>query len=463
MTPLALAAISWGALAFGAVYPWAYWPLFAAAAVAGCLGWLGGRRLEVPPHRARALIVALGAIALSVSLQLAPLPVRLVGTLSPATDALLRTYDLGYAARAASASGVHALSIGPSATVLALAALVSFGLFLVGIDRGLSRTGASSVTNGVVALGFLLALIAIVQRATDTDRIYGFWRPIDRPYQIFGPFVNRNHFAGWMMMALSLGIGALGARASTAMRGVQPDWRSRVLWFSTAEANELVLLAFAVVVMGLALLLTRSRSAFMCFGATLMFASWFAISKGPQRRGRRVLAIGYLALLAVIAVTWAGIDPIIGRFAGASGLSGRADAWRAAMRIAGDFPLFGTGLNTFGIAIVLYGPSLEAHWGATHNDYLQLVSEGGLLVCVPVVAALAVLVREIRRRLSDVREDPETRWVRFGAVVGLVAIGIQESVDFSLQIPGIAVLFSLLCAIAIHVPAPSQVHRVRGH
>jgi hypothetical protein len=40
--------------------------------------------------------------------------------------------------------------------------------------------------------------------------------------------------------------------------------------------------------------------------------------------------------------------------------------------------------------------------------------------------------------------------VRVGAVTGLAAIALQETVEFSLQMPGNAVLFAVLCGIALH-------------
>jgi hypothetical protein len=40
--------------------------------------------------------------------------------------------------------------------------------------------------------------------------------------------------------------------------------------------------------------------------------------------------------------------------------------------------------------------------------------------------------------------------VRTGATLGLIGIGVQELSDFSLQMPGNALMFALLAAIAVH-------------
>jgi O-antigen ligase len=439
-----LAALAWGALAFGAVYPWGYWPLFAALTVAGALG--------VDRRRVRAFVPLAGAItavAVAAGVQLVPLPRAALVAMSPATDTFLRGYDIGYSAGLTNA---HALSIEPAFTGLALAALVSLGVFTVGLAGALSRRGTVHLVNGIVALGSVLAVAAIVQKASGTDRIYGFWRPYDHSFQIFGPFVNKNHFAGWMVMALSMSIGSLWAKLSDVMRGMRADWQSRVRWLSTPDASLLVLTAFAIPVMSLALVMTFSRSGILCFGVTLVLAAWFIVRRQGHGLAGGLLGVSSLAALVMAAVAWAGVDPIVTRFTAGQGVGGRLEAWRAAVTIARHFPVAGTGLDTYNTVMLFYGRPGGARWNAAHNDYLQLASEGGLLVGVPVAAAVLLLAREIARRFREAADDTTTYWLRVGALAGLGGMALQETVDFSLQIPGIAALFAALCAIAIHVP-----------
>jgi hypothetical protein len=54
----------------------------------------------------------------------------------------------------------------------------------------------------------------------------------------------------------------------------------------------------------------------------------------------------------------------------------------------------------------------------------------------------------VRKRIREGRDDRTGYWIRLGAVTGLVAIAFQEIVAFSLQMPGNAALFTVLCAIA---------------
>ena len=104
---------------------------------------------------------------------------------------------------------------------------------------------------------------------------------------------------------------------------------------------------------------------------------------------------------------------------------------------------------------------LASFFAQAHNDYLQLVAEGGLLLATPALICLVLFVRDLRNAMRDQRGSTEW-WLRAGAVTSLVAIAIQESVEFSLQMPGNAALFAVVCAIGLQRAPVSRgdAHRV---
>ena len=158
-------------------------------------------------------------------------------------------------------------------------------------------------------------------------------------------------------------------------------------------------------------------------------------------------------MLIVFTVGWAGTRAVGERFVATSAydISGRLVAWQDALRIFRAFPLAGTGLNTYGTATILYQqPNLTEHYAQAHNDYLQLAAEGGALLTVPAILLVGMLAREACIRLGDTTRELMSSRIRLGAALGLVTIGAQELADFSLQIPGNAVLFAVLCALVIH-------------
>jgi len=182
-------------------------------------------------------------------------------------------------------------------------------------------------------------------------------------------------------------------------------------------------------------------------------ACGLAVWRRSGSRRNAALVIGGLVGLLVLALGWAGADAEIGRFITETDSAQlRLRAWRIALDIFRDFPVLGSGINTFGTATILYQSDGGAHYIQAHNDYLQLLAEGGLLVAALLAVALIALSRAIGRRFRD-DPDPESYWVRVGAVIGLLAIGLQSLVEFSLQMPGNAALFVVLVAMAVYEPA----------
>jgi O-antigen ligase len=203
--------------------------------------------------------------------------------------------------------------------------------------------------------------------------------------------------------------------------------------------------------MALSLVLTLSRSGITALAGTVAVTGAF-LSWRPGSIGRRTIAIGYLLLLVVIVVGWAGVDTLAARFSQADWgeLDARRGAWQDATHIAQKFPVTGIGLNTYGVATLFYQrPEAAKHFAQAHNDYLQLAAEGGMLVVIPVLFTIAAFVVVVRRRLVE-EISVHAYWLRMGAITGLAAIALQETVDFSLQMPGNAALCAVLCGIALH-------------
>jgi O-antigen ligase len=426
-------------LAFGANYPWAYTPLALTSATLGLALLAAGRSPVSWP-----VVAGLGCVAAACLAQLVPLPSTWLREITPSTDSVLREYQLGYAA-----GTWGRISVAPDSTWVGLGLFAAFALMMVGAARFLTRSSARNLALSIVLLGTVAAVVGIVQRATFNGKIYGFWEP-EFAGTVFGPFVNRNHFAGWMLMAVPLTLGLLGGAVSRGMRSVRPTTRDRLLWFSSPEANQAILIAGAAIVMALSLVLTMSRSGMLALAAALMLMAVVAVARHASA-GRRIAHTAYLVVLVVGIIAWVGVDAVAARFEADSTvtLSGRLEIWGDTLAIARDFWLTGTGLNTYGVATLFYQKSLpQFHLREAHSDYLQLAAEGGLLLCVPVLLTVALFAREVRRRFQS--SEGSSYWLRAGAVTGIVAIAIQSTVEFSLQMPGNAALFAVSCAIALH-------------
>ena len=457
---LLVAALAWGAFAFGAVYSWAYWPLVAASLTVGIVGLVvRAHDSTAASQRLTGLAVGFCAFLLAGLVQLAPVPLSLVTSVSPEAARVIPQLDL-----VVSGGGVkrHPLSIAPAFTEVGLVLFASNAVLVLGCARLFSIHGARRVAESISVVGVALALTGIIQSGLFNGKIYGFWTPLGAGSP-FGPFVNRNHFAGWMLMALPLTLGLLCGRVAGGMHGVRPNWRDRLLWFSSPDASRLILLSGGAAAMALSLLMTMSRSGISALGVAIVVTVGFAARR--QRTGRRVVAVAYLLALIVVTVGWAGTDAIASRFAQANWgeFNGRRGAWADAIDIASRFPATGAGLNTYGVATLFYQRhDLSQHYSQAHNDFLQLAAEGGLLLTIPAAVCVGFLVLGVRRRFLE-ETSARTYWLRVGASIALVAIALQETVDFSLQMPGNAALFAVVCAIALHrtptrLPSSSKLH-----
>lgn len=448
---LALVATGWGALAFGGAYPWAYWPLVAlmfAAGAAGCAADAGA------PNRVdRRLAIAFTLPAAAIALQLIPLPIAWVRVVSPNLSAVLENTDFAFGA---GLTRHHPISIDGSATLVPLFVFGSAALLALGLARTMGTRHPRMLVEGLTVMGVILALVGIVQKPLYDGRLLGFWTPqaLGSP---FGPFVNKNHFAGWMVMALPLSLGLVCAGLDRAMRDVRSGWRHKILWLSSAEANRLILLAVGVLLMILSLILTMSRSGISALTLSIALMGMLVI-RGLKGRSRRLIGVVYVVGLFGAAVAWVGVDVLATRFANTnwSEFNDRRGAWLDALGVVASFPLTGTGLNTYSIVARFYQRhDLSSFYGEAHNDYLQLLAEGGLLVGIPALLCVAAFGREVHRRLrSDV--PGSSWWLRRGAVAAIVAIGLQEAVEFSLQMPGNVALFAVVCALAIHPPRETR-------
>jgi O-antigen ligase len=254
-----------------------------------------------------------------------------------------------------------------------------------------------------------------------------------------------------MILAAALAAGRLAALAMAAGAGVKSDWRNRALWLSTREAAALMLSACALLTMLVSLVWTMSRSG-IAGGVVAMLI--VAVTAAAKMKGtaRKVLVPLALAGLCAAGLAWKGADALASWYGTTDTLQWRFNQWRDTIAPLRDFWLTGSGLNTYGVLTLIYPQTdTTVHAAQAHNDYLQLAVEGGLLVGIPVLIAIAALIRTIVRRLRA-PQDETTWWIRAGAVAGICGLAIQEVTEFSLQIPGIALLFTAVVAIAIHSP-----------
>lgn len=387
-----------------------------------------------------ALLVAIAVVLLQVT----PLPTSIRWLLSPNIDvdrfSLLLIPD--------TATSWRSLSMDPLATAFA-AALVAACVCVFWSCRHLSGRGhALALAQVVAAVGLAGALAAIVQRAVEPTRIYGIWLAQDPGARPFGPFVNRNHFATWLLMAIPLTAGAVAAMRGGAQRpGVAAAIAAGVRALGTRRGW----LAVSVAVMLLALILSFSRSAFVA--GVVVVGCWCVLGAGRTTKRGLLAALVAAALLGLVVAWAAPPQPILARLREtlALGTAGRAAIWSDARDVARTYPVTGTGLATFERSMLIYQTTdRETRTNQAHSQYLQMLAEGGVLLAIPAILVCLTFAWVARRRL---REDHSPAvWLRIGSLAALAGVAVQGVWETGLRMPANGVLLAVVAAIAVHRP-----------
>ncbi len=383
-----------------------------------------------------------------VGAQLIPLSTSLRHVLSPLgaqVDRALFFFSIDQA------QSLHPLSIDADSTAWALALAVSYvGVFWCA-RHVFARGGVRTVVRAIAWMGLALTALAIVQHATAPDRLYWYWRPLSAGATPYGPFVNRNNFATWLVMAIPVVVGyAITRRRSRSTAAV--NFAERV---STIDAADLWLAASACLMTG-GLLGSLSRAGIA--GGAAGLAAFVCISATHASGRRRVASvIGALTLMIGVAMMYANLGVLATRVnrALALGAAGRLAIWSDTWRMAQDFWLTGVGAGAYQRGMLVYQQgSRQFFYNHAHSEYLQLVAEGGLLLAVPAAVAVVAGAILVARRLSADRSP--LFWLRAGAASGMLAVAVQSIWDTGLRIPANGALFAVVAAIALHEPHSSR-------
>lgn len=329
--------------------------------------------------------------------------------------------------------------------------LVSYFLvFFLTAQAFRTRGDLSKLAWFVILLSFGVSLFGIVQYFTSNQEIY--WLSAFRmEAEPFGPYVNRNHFAGFVELTLPTGLAML------ISRGVKRHLFPIVTLLTIVPISAIVLSgsrggisAFAVEV-GILALLARSRRE----------VGW----KGP-----RLIAAGAVVLVALALVAWVGADRAIKRFSALNApeatLSRRMSMSRGGLHMFLDHPIRGYGLGTLVDVYPLYETAYDGKLvDHVHDDYVEGLAETGLLGGLCGLVFLWVLYREAKRNFAA-EQGHFSRALHAGAIAAVSGLLLHSFVDFNLHIPANALLFLLQAYLVTSPPlasgSPEPRRRVRS-
>jgi O-antigen ligase len=302
----------------------------------------------------------------------------------------------------------------------------------------------------VMALGFAVSIFGILQYLTFNNKLY--WARVMHYGGIpFGPYVNRNHFAGFAELVIPVALVPL--------------------FMGKVRRERLLVVALFALVPMVALMLSASRGGIVSFAVEMVLLVLLLVVR--RIRSRDMILGGLVVVMAVMSVSWIGVQQVLQRFSGMQSLevsSGkraamRHDTWRLFL----DHPAMGTGLGTFEMAFPPYDSQYDGKVvNHAHNDYVEALAEtgiaGGLLSAWFIGWVLFTSLKGLQEQRTS-----------FGAVLnlsGLIAccgILVHSLADFNLHIPANALLFFLTAHMAVvriepanpEVPQPHHQSRHR--
>jgi O-antigen ligase len=466
--------VAGSALAFGTVEPWAReWLRFAALALfAGAL--FSSAREDGRARAAVAMVLPALALLLWAGLQAVPLPAGVVSTLAPGNAAVFAATVPGNGGAAipgflvakSRALGVvvepgelppavpdkgdrtvgRTLSLYPAATRGAILTwLTPLLVFLTAAAVARDATGRYRLLWGISLTTGLFGLIGLVQVLYWNDKLLWF-RALPVDAQPFGPFVNPNHYAGFVEMGLLCTLGLVLAVIARAGDGLGLAALRTAATDREWAQPRLAILGLCALLGAAGLAGSGSRGGWIAF--TVGVIGLFAV-----RKFRSLIPL--LIVCVVLLGVGVGLFARLGSGSRATAASPihetridpsfdeRMDTYGRTFELLQD-NLAGSGLGTFAWAYKRY--QRQGEWqdvAETHNDYLQLVAETGVVGAGVLVWALAVfLLRVVRPVLRSVAR-PTTA----GVLMAVVAMLVHSLIEFNLQIPAVHAMFATVAGV----------------
>ena len=266
-----------------------------------------------------------------------------------------------------------------------------------------------------------------------------------------GTFVNRNHFAGYLEMTLAIGIGLLMVTKERVHASYNTHWRSHLRRGLEVILSEKAVLRLSLVIMVIGLILSRSRMGNAAFFNSLLIISLFSVAASSSFRKLPF----YLLVLSILAIdifllgSWFGLDKLVARLEQTHlTTEQRVDVDQAITPLLKHYFWVGSGGGTFQYVFPNFLNGPLAGYDHAHNDYLELLSDLGIIGCLPllglVILGLWQAIRALRNRQSSL-----LRGIGFTSVMGIISLLIHSAVDFNLQIPANAMVFIALLALPI--------------
>jgi O-antigen ligase len=456
-----LAALFFAPLAFGTTETWstATLELLVALAGVGCFFpfFFGKNTVSKVPGLVP-LLLFIGWMWLQCVL----FPAPLVGLLSPNTLAAYQPLlDI------LPPDTWIPLTLSQHATLLECLRLSTYALLYVLTVQLLSRSSrrVSQTVIAVAVLSAVLAFASIIQRAVAPDTLFWF-RELKSRHLTFGPWVNRNQYAGFMVMTSPLLLALFLLHRSAGWQG--ESFREKfIALFSGPEATHHLFYGFGTLVALSSIFLSQSRGGVISIiFALLLFFLLLARSQGKLQTLTLLLLIICLSIL-IPAAGWFSWDTLFDRFSATldaeSGrlMDARLPLWQDTLKIILDFPVTGAGFGSFQELFPSYKSFADRLvYDHAHNDYLELLTDGGVIGFLLATWFVGAVLKKGLRQIV-LRQDRAAVLFSIAAFSGISGALVYSLTDFNMHNGADGLYFFFLCGLLISASHTRQHYHQR--
>nr|NJM03123.1 hypothetical protein [Desulfobacula sp.] len=377
--------------------------------------------------------------------QLFPLPPAMVAFLSP------EAFDIHQTTRLITGTDSWMpLTVNIKATLSEFFRYSTYVLFYVLTVHLLSQKEhlqATALT--IVLFGGLLAFSSILQFYL-TDDMALWFRHSPTNSIVVGPYANHNHYAGLMEMMFPLVLGLFlfyrpRMGNTSLIKGI-----AEIL--SQEKANIHILIGASALLIILSIFVSLSRGAMISTCLSLLLFTFLLMGR-KINKGNTALIIGII-LITALCIGWFGWDQIFERFAKLKNTQGiiyesRLDFWKDSFDIIKHFTITGAGFGAFSHIYPLHRSIIsELFLTHAHNDYLELLAEGGIIGFMTALCFLAALFYKTYKTFSA-RRDAISIYLYIGSITALAAILLHSFTDFNLHIGANGLWFFFIAGIAV--------------
>lgn len=434
-------------LAFGSVQPWAFTIMEMVSFIIFGVWLLRMCVLKKVEFYATPLLFFMLAMAAVAVIQIIPMPPSLLGYVSSSSLRIYETF---------SSDGEpvwRAMSIDPQSTLDELWKLLSYiAVFTVIINHFKTRAQVIKIVRLIIWLGVFIAVFAVVQRLTWNGRIYWIY-PVRQGIEIsaghiWGPYVNRNHFAGYMELAIPLALGFFLYRmAAVKVLSDMSFIRKLNIYANNRALMPMGVFLTSALVMAGVLFMTLSRGGIAGLATGLIVFMAMSYKRKSLRGKTALLAIiGAVLVVVVITLSWSRLED---RFSDVNeeGRNPRFDVWADSTNLARDFPILGTGLGTFKTAYLSYQTKHpNTLFLNADNDFVETLADTGL-VGLAMTGGMIFFFFYPVVQVWRVRRNTFVKCMAAAGVASCGALLVHSFTDFNMHVPANAMLITVIAGV----------------